>query len=1155
VHICTIIACNYVAFARVLADTFRTHHPDGTCWVLVIDELHGRIDADAEPFEVVTPADLRIERFEQMAALYSVLELSTAVKPWLLRHLLGDRGVERITYLDPDIEVHDSLQDVDELLRDHHLVLNPHLLKPMRRDGAKPSESDILIAGSFNLGFVGLAAGEDTDFLLDWWAERLVTDCRVDPERGYFVDQRWMDFAPGLVPSLEVLRDPGYNVAYWNLPGRRLARAGSGGYTADGRPLRFMHYSGFDPATPDVLSKHQTRLRVADDPVLAELCRGYADRLWAAGHDEARRWPYAYDTLPDGTAIDEHMRAVYREAVEEDALPRSVFAPEGTEEFEAYLRGPAAAGGRHGVTRYLAAVREARSELRDAFPSLEGARGLELAGWADAFGRHEVPNPQFLFPAEAGAAALNGSGPPLAGVNVAGYFSSVLGVGEAARQVIGALRSAGLEVAPLRVSEKGGRGNLEDPELSVPDAEPRYPVNLVCVNADMLPVFADDVGPAFFDARYTIGLWWWEVSSFPERWLDSFEHVDEVWAGSRHVADALAAVSPVPVVHTTVPVTVPPFAPRTRAELGLPEGFLFLFTFDHNSVFARKNPLGLIEAFMRAFEPGSGAALVIKAINGDQHPEHHTALVEAAGAHPDVHLIDRYVSRGEKDAMIDACDVYVSLHRAEGFGFPLAEAMWLGKPVIATGYSGNVDFMTPQNSWLVDHRLVPIGEGAEPYPPSGRWAEPDLDHAATLMREAFADPEATRARGERGQAEVRARYSPEAAGAAMVERLAHLPRLGGGLSPRTAARSGADGDAARIARRVRSGPVPPARPRFGRPQRLVRRTLLRLIKPFTAHQKMVDEDLLRYGVSAHARLDDLAGQVDVLRSQLEQGSRFMASFGLGGARPEPAVAPHEGLPAAPAEPWSHAYNDAHRDFVVRVLDDPRVLARFRRGERLDAGYGIGFDERVVELPWLFTRDLGGRVLDAGSTLNHPHVLARLLPRVDDLAVVTLAPEAEAHPYLGVSYLYADLRDLPLRDGVYDHVVSLSTLEHVGMDTTHFGARTERAQDPSAELSRALSELRRVLAPGGTLVLTVPFGAAEDFGWLRVFSAEDLDLALGAFGPAERRVTYFAYDAGGWQVADTAEAAGVRYRDPFTQPVGEDRAVAARAVACVELRTS
>jgi hypothetical protein len=124
-----------------------------------------------------------------------------------------------------------------------------------------------------------------------------------------------------------------------------------------------------------------------------------------------------------------------------------------------------------------------------------------------------------------------------------------------------------------------------------------------------------------------------------------------------------------------------------------------------------------------------------------------------------------------------------------------------------------------------------------------------------------------------------------------------------------------------------------------------------------------------------------------------------------------------------------------------------------------------------------------------------------------------------------------------------------------MDTTHFGAAAERAADPSGELGRALGELRRVLAPGGSLLLTVPVGAPEDFGWLRVFSPQDLERTLEAFGPAEAHVVYYAYDAGGWQLADAAAAAEARYRDPFTQPVGEDRAVAARAVACVELRKS
>ena len=148
------------------------------------------------------PSELAIAHWDQMAAGYSVLELSTAVKPWLLRHLLHDRGVPDITYLDPDIQVFDSLDEVSELLTGHAVVVNPHLTAAMPRDGHRPTETDILISGSFNLGFAAFAPDAEVDQLLDWWSERLATDCLVAPERGYFVDQRWMDLAPGLIPSL-----------------------------------------------------------------------------------------------------------------------------------------------------------------------------------------------------------------------------------------------------------------------------------------------------------------------------------------------------------------------------------------------------------------------------------------------------------------------------------------------------------------------------------------------------------------------------------------------------------------------------------------------------------------------------------------------------------------------------------------------------------------------------------------------------------------------------------------------------------------------------------------------------------------------------------------------------------------------------------------
>jgi len=839
VNVCTIIAKNYVPFARVLARSFRVHHPGGAFFTLVVDDFEGFIDPRAEPFELITPDDLGIADFDRMAALYSVLELSTAVKPWLLEHLLHERGCENILYLDPDIQVFGSLQAIDDLISEHGLVVTPHLTSPMPRDGLKPSETDILIAGAYNLGFLGLRRGSRTDFLLEWWSERLRRDCVVAPELGYFVDQRWMDFAPGLVDDFHVLRAPEYNVAYWNLSGREVRRR-DGGWSVNGRALRFFHFSGFDPEAPTTLSKHQTRIKLASNRPLAELCAQYGELLLDNGYLESKDWPYSYAELPLGIPLDGVIRDLYRESELAGTLRGDVFSPEGAREFISWLNQPAEVGGDVGVTRYLERLRDYRTDLRSAFADTRGAGGRRLVSWAQTIGRGEVPIPAALIP---GSTAGARAGP---GVNVAGYFSSIVGVGEIARQVVRALETQDVAVSTVGLDASRSRAEYgaEESVRSAGGVEAAvHPVNLICVNADVLPAFVDDAGPAFFAGRRSIGYWWWEVKRFPERWRGSFDHVDEVWVGSEYVAEALREVAPIPVVKVPVPVAVPELEPVERSALGLPEGFIFLFAFDYNSVFERKNPLAAVEAFARAFDPESAAVLVLKSINHEHDPGGHERLATTAAVHPNVHLIERYVSRTEKDAMIAACDCYVSLHRSEGFGLTMAEAMYLGRPVIATRYSGNLEFMTPQNSYLVDHELVPIGAGADPYPADGEWAEPDLDHAARLMREVFEDQPAARERALRGQADIRERHSPEAAGRVMAVRLS--AEVEAARPPRPSVSLPPVADTVRVSDRIRSGIPPPSPGRFGAARDRARAFVRRLMKPFTVHQRLVDLELLR----------------------------------------------------------------------------------------------------------------------------------------------------------------------------------------------------------------------------------------------------------------------------------------------------------------------
>jgi glycosyltransferase involved in cell wall biosynthesis len=387
-------------------------------------------------------------------------------------------------------------------------------------------------------------------------------------------------------------------------------------------------------------------------------------------------------------------------------------------------------------------------------------------------------------------------------MQVAGYFKGVMGTGEHARQLAGALRTQGI---PVVATTLDSGGSPEDDALAQDEAgDGRSGVhaasfsefNLLCANADMVPSVAETLGDAFFSGRYTIGYWAWEVSAFPDALLPAFAHVDEVWVGSRHVRDAIAPLATVPVIAVPQPVSLPAGADRAQPPPGLPDGFRFLFAFDYLSVFERKNPLAAIDAFARAFPPASGARLVIKSLNHDYDPSAHERLRAAAASHPDVHLIEQRLAPGERDGLMNAVDCYVSLHRAEGFGYTLAESMWLGKPVIATGYSGNLDFMTPDNSYLVGHRMVPIGAGNGPYPPAGEWAEPNVDHAAALMREVFEAPAEARRRGKLAAAEIRATHGPDAAGRAMRRRLEVLP----------------------------------GRTRVGAPQRAARKALLRLLK-------------------------------------------------------------------------------------------------------------------------------------------------------------------------------------------------------------------------------------------------------------------------------------------------------------------------------------
>jgi glycosyltransferase involved in cell wall biosynthesis len=361
------------------------------------------------------------------------------------------------------------------------------------------------------------------------------------------------------------------------------------------------------------------------------------------------------------------------------------------------------------------------------------------------------------------------------GINVGGYLRTESGIGSAIRGYLRALRRLDIPVALKDISKLCGN-RAEDRTLTTFAAEHPYDVNLVCGGIEQHYAIMAQLGEEFLKGRYNIGVWYWELPRFPEKWYDRFVCYDEIWVASSFIANALAPISPLPIVRIPPVLSAETSGSREhgRRRLGVsPAEFVYLFIFDFYSPFERKNPLSLIAAFKRAFTPSDPVRLVIKCMNEDVN--NFAAMQAQAQGYP-ISIHAGYWSSEEMRDLMAACDAYVSLHRCEGIGLTITDAMALGKPVIATGWSGNMDVMSVSNSFPVRYHLIEIEENIGLYRAGEVWAEPSVEHAAELMRYVFANRQEAAARGRAAKQDIEANYSEERVGQLIQERLAVIRR-------------------------------------------------------------------------------------------------------------------------------------------------------------------------------------------------------------------------------------------------------------------------------------------------------------------------------------------------------------------------------------------
>ncbi len=368
------------------------------------------------------------------------------------------------------------------------------------------------------------------------------------------------------------------------------------------------------------------------------------------------------------------------------------------------------------------------------------------------------------------------------GVNISGLIQSEKGLGSAVRSDIEALKTARIPYVLNNITDLGSVN--ADKTYDSKDFFPSNPYlfNLIHVNPDVFVNFANEANMPYFDGHYNIGYWVWELDEFPEEWTRLAYYLDEIWTPSdfsfQAISKAILKTVKIPVTKiphcislSPSPENIPIEKEAVRSGLNIPpDVFMFLFIFDFQSEIERKNPFSVVEAFKKAFSPSDKAMLFLKTSHSEFNKKEFYLLLNSVKGY-NVTIADSVYTKEQVYSLMNACDCYVSLHRSEGFGLTMAEAMALGKPVIATGYSGNMDFMNMDNSYPVYYRLVKVDGDYGAYKKGNIWAEPDIEAAADYMRRVFDNRTEAETVGARGREFIKKYYNIDKIGIEYKKRL------------------------------------------------------------------------------------------------------------------------------------------------------------------------------------------------------------------------------------------------------------------------------------------------------------------------------------------------------------------------------------------------
>jgi glycosyltransferase involved in cell wall biosynthesis len=770
-----------VRFAQVAATSLRQHHPNMAVNVMVVDDRFREVSLRFRTQDVSWRSAGEVVGVDVVADLmaeYPSAEAAVVCTPRLLLWALENTGSTNVLLLSDRLDVQTSLdsffaQVLGSPSGDHSIGLVQVRNGYPPVDGRLPDATDLISYGQNQRGIA--LFGAKSGPMIEWWRDQLLTHPLESSARFNRLAHPWFDEFRNIAPAEVVIADYGLVGSFRNFDLSELATS----------PAAIVDFDGFDPSRPWALSDNGgnwPRVLLSDYPLMASIVQKYTDDLQTI-NITCNESPF--ERLANGHQYDRAMRRVYVDALvaarrESLTPPANPFVdPTGFVELLAQE-----VPDRPTISRHLAAWKVERPDLARAFDDDDLAfwkwaetDALAAGIWIPAR-RQTAPSP-----ADDERSALPDT--ELAGVNVVGLLSAQLGVGEHGRLALRSVRDSSI---PFSIIDHDD--TIHHRDATVLDGWPmhgfRFDIDMLLVNADQTRSALQRFQRPGHPSRPTIGLWAWEVPVFPERHHEAYQYVSEVWVLSEFVRASLIESASAHNVNVEVfPLSLPYVRDRhpaghyadLLAPLGVDTQRPFVsFMFDYFSVAERKQPWRAIEAFVAAFPVPTrhGPQLVIKSMNHKYFPVEREHTHHAARGRSDIVFIEQYLDVPQRDALVSAATAYMSLHRSEGFGLTLAEAMGAGTPCIATAWSGNLDFMTTENSFLVDVDLVDIPLSVPAYAGMGQWAEPSVEHASLLLQQLLAEPDLAAARAAQAVQDLQARNQSGADAQFVVERVRHL---------------------------------------------------------------------------------------------------------------------------------------------------------------------------------------------------------------------------------------------------------------------------------------------------------------------------------------------------------------------------------------------